>query len=167
MPRWRSARPRRRSARPMRRSAGPSSSRRTGASPAITPPLTNSGTACRKQWTTSARGGSITPRNTRSTSDEMPAIDDYTIHARPHTRSHTDARESATVQPEPPPCVPCVRSPFVPTPTRTTIATRDPWAPHPTDPRRTSRERPMRTHPRREEKPPVLSASTSCWELRR
>ena len=38
---------------------------------ASTPPITNTGTACSTRWITSARGGRYTPRNTRSTSDEL------------------------------------------------------------------------------------------------
>ena len=39
-----------------------------------TPPIPNTGTACSTRWITSARSGRYTPRNTRSTSDEMPLI---------------------------------------------------------------------------------------------
>ena len=41
---------------------------------ALAPPITNTGTACSTRWITSARGGRNTPRDTRSTSDEIPLI---------------------------------------------------------------------------------------------
>ena len=42
---------------------------------ATTPPITNTGTVCSTRWITSATSGRNTPRNTRSTSDEMSPLD--------------------------------------------------------------------------------------------
>ena len=42
---------------------------------AFPPPNTNTGTVCSTRWITSARSGGGTPRNTRSTFDEMSPLD--------------------------------------------------------------------------------------------